>query len=201
MTLVLIVSALAVAVGLLLHGQLSGLLRVPLHRRRLLVTAAVTAWVGDLLSLVWSPTLVVGLVLASGLVAYFAWLNRSVPGLALIGAGCGLNGLVLMVNAGMPVSLHAAKLAGARLSEPLLAASTWREAATGDTILPYLGQVIPLAWPISPKVVSVGDVLIAAGCGLFLVAGMIGESGQRHGTLEPTEETKPAPEPAAPVVS
>jgi hypothetical protein len=202
MTLALIVSVLAAAVGLLLGGRLSGLLQVRLDRCRLLLTAATTALVGDLASLVWSPMLVVGFVLASWLITYFAWLNRSVPGLFLVGAGCALNGLVMTVNAAMPVSLHAARWAGARLSEPLLAALPWREAAVDNTVLPFLGQIVPLAWPVSPQVVSVGDVLIAAGCGLFVVAGMtaarLGRSAKprtEHGTMESVDAATAAPEP------
>jgi Family of unknown function (DUF5317) len=204
MTLALIVSVLATGVGWLLGGRVNGLMQVRLHRCRLLVTAATTALVGDLASLVWSPALVVGFVIASVLVAYFAWLNRSVPGLFLVGVGCGLNAVVMAVNVGMPVSLHAARWAGARLSEPVLAASPWREAAADDTILPFLGQIVPLAWPVSPQVASVGDVLIAAGCGLLVVAGMTAHRPQdsaERGTMNAMEVAPAAAETEAHLVS
>jgi Family of unknown function (DUF5317) len=187
MTLVLIVIGLATGVGFLLGGRLSGLGRVLLLRRRLLVTAAGAALAGYVVSLVWPRALMVGFVAAFVLVAYFGWLNRSVPGLFLVAAGCGSNALVMAVNAGLPVSLHAAQLAGARLSEPLLAASAWREVADSSTVLPFLGQVVPLAWPVSPQVVSVGDVLIAAGCGLCVAAAMAGRDARAasaHGTMD-----------------
>jgi Family of unknown function (DUF5317) len=204
MTLALIVSVLATGVGLLLGGRVNCLIQVRLHRCRLLLTAATTALVGDLASLVWSPALVVGFVIASMLVAYFAWLNRSVPGFFLVGAGCGLNAVIMAVNVGMPVSLHAARWAGARLSEPVLAASPWREAAGDDTILPFLGQIVPLAWPISPQVASVGDVLIAAGCGLLVVAGMAAHRPWRsaeHGTMDSMEAAPAAAESEGQLVS
>ena len=196
MTLVLIVIGLATGVGYLLGGRLTWLGRVSLLRRRLLGTAATAGLLGYLVSVAWPSALVVGFVAVSGLAAYFAWLNRSVPGLFLVAAGCALNASVMASNGGMPVSLHAAGLAGARLSEAVLRASPWRESADADTVLSLLGQVVPLAWPISPQVVSMGDVLIAAGCGLFVVAAMTGRrtwTAPHHGTIDSAGAMSTAP--------
>ena len=108
MTLVLIVIGLATGVGYLLGGRLTWLGRVSLLRRRLLGTAATTGLLGYLVSVAWPSALVVGFVAVSGLAAYFAWLNRSVPGLFLVAAGCALNASVMASNGGSPSSGSAA---------------------------------------------------------------------------------------------
>lgn len=172
MTLVLIVIVLATVGALLLGRRPHRRLATPLRRRRLLVTATGFALAGYLVSYAWTPALVVGLASAGVLVAHFAWLNARTPGLPLVGTGVLLNSLVMVANGAMPVSLDAARRAGSDLDAADLLASPWREAVTDATILPFLGDVLPLAWPVAPQVVSVGDVLVAAGCGLFVLRGL-----------------------------
>jgi len=172
MTLVMIVIVLAGGGALFLGGSPRRLLQVPLRRRRLLLTAAGAVLLGYAGSSLWDPAFVVGAALGSALVAYFTWINRLVAGLPLIGTGVALNGLVMLANLGVPVSLDALRRSGSDLTAADIAASPWREAIDDMTILPFLGDVLPLAWPVAPQVVSLGDVLLAAGAGLYVVFGM-----------------------------
>lgn len=100
-------------------------------------------------------------IIAMGLLVAFAVVNIRLGGMVLIVAGLGLNVLVTLVNWGTPVSRSALESAGvvanARLST--LALTGGRKAADG-TLLPFLGDVLPLPWG---QVVSVGDVLLLVG--------------------------------------
>jgi Family of unknown function (DUF5317) len=180
MTLVLVVIGLATGVALLLGGRPRRLLAMPLRRRRLLLTATGALALGFAVSTLWPPALVLGLVSAAGLAAYWCALNRRVPGLPLVGTGLALDALVLAVNGSMPVSLAAAQRAGSELTAAELLASPSREVLDDATLLPFLGDVLPFAWPVAPQVVSVGDVLVAAGCGLLLVRTLCSASDRAH---------------------
>jgi hypothetical protein len=77
----------------------------------------------------------------------------------------------------MPVSLAAAARAGVDTG-PFAGDSDGRHvAADSDTRLRALGDVIPAPLPIHPEVLSPGDVLVAAGAGLLVFAGMRRRSG------------------------
>ncbi len=99
--------------------------------------------------------------------ALAVWLNRHLPGLTLISLGLALNFVVIALNGGfMPVSLEARRLAGrASLIE--------RDAnvipMTPDTVLPWLGDVLPLPAGVPfANVFSIGDVLITLGGIIFI---------------------------------
>jgi hypothetical protein len=64
----------------------------------------------------------------------------------------------------------AAANAGLNRSDLHLDEDAMREPVTSSTRLPWLGDVVPVALPWRPQVVSAGDVLVAAGVGLLLVA-------------------------------
>jgi hypothetical protein len=85
------------------------------------------------------------------------------------------------LNGAMPVSLNALIRAGvgnATITDPR------HELSDAATRLPWLGDVVPVALPGLGQAVSPGDVLIAAGAGLLLYAGM-GASGRVPSTTAP----------------
>lgn len=88
------------------------------------------------------------------------WVNRSVPGLPVLGAGALANGLAITVNGGtLPASPEA--LAAAGLSSE---AGFVNSGVLDQPHLAFLGDVfaIPAAWPLS-NVFSIGDILIVLG--------------------------------------
>ena len=116
----------------------------------------------------------VGLIGSAACIAVVLRLNLRHPGVGLLALGFFSNALVVAVNGAMPVSLAALSRAGvgdAVLSDPR------HELAGAATRLPWLGDVVPVALPGLGQAVSPGDVLIAAGAGLLLYAGM-GASGR-----------------------
>jgi hypothetical protein len=177
-TLVLLVAALAVA-GLLLSGRgLSGLPALRVRAVRLLVAAAAVQIAVGL----WVPEggwpRATATVLTVLLVALFLVGNAALPGVPLVAAGLLLNAVVVGLNAGMPVSVDAARRAGVPVGDLRLDRDPMREPVGGGTRLAFLGDTIPVALPWRPQAVSPGDLLVAAGVGLLLVAGA-GGHGRR----------------------
>lgn len=96
------------------------------------------------------------------LIAAFLWLNRARRGFALTLTGLGLNIIVIGANGAMPVSGYALE----RISISGVAPNDLRHTiADGRTTLSFLGDVIQLG----ERVVSIGDILMAAGLMWFLV--------------------------------
>lgn len=94
----------------------------------------------------------------------FLWLNRRSVGLMLVAAGLLLNLTVISANGGrMPVDNARVAAMGVRVPEGELAK---HQPLTAGTMLPFLGDVIPL--PPLPEVVSAGDLILAAGAFLFV---------------------------------
>jgi Family of unknown function (DUF5317) len=113
------------------------------------------------------------LVLVSNLlVVVFLLANRRTPGILLAAAGLVLNVLVITVNGSMPVSETAIEVAGIDRSR-LDAEDLKHEAMTEDTVLPWLGDVIPV--PAVGEVLSAGDVLLTIGIGWLIYARMTSE--------------------------
>jgi hypothetical protein len=163
------VAVLAVLVTLATGSDRLARLRV--RAVRLLVAAALLQ-IGTAVVVPGSHVLRGGLVVVSCLlVAAFLWGNREVRGIPLIAAGLLLNAAVVAVNLAMPVSLAAAARAGLTAEELQLDTDPLHEAAGRHTRLDRLGDTIPVALPWRPQVVSPGDVLVAAGVALLLVAG------------------------------
>lgn len=164
--------ALAVAAGLLAGALLGGSLRrlesVRLRRVWLLVAAVVAQLVGAFTATGWAyaGVLVASLLLAVG----FLLANRTLAGRGLLGTGLALNALVITANGAMPVELSAATLAGVQTGP--LVADARHEVGDAGTRLALLDDRIPLPLPLSPQVLSVGDVLVAAGAGLLVAQSM-----------------------------
>ncbi|HEX2363377.1 MAG TPA: DUF5317 family protein [Jiangellaceae bacterium] len=196
MTLVLLALAGGVMFGYARDGRLARLGRLPLRRNRLLLTAIGLYVLGVLGGLLWEPLL----ALLSGLswltIAFYAWVNRSVQGAALVALGLAANGVVLLLNAAMPVSVSAVERAGA---DPAAVLEPAERAPVGpDTLLPWLGKTVPIAFPPRPEVVSPGDVAVAAGLALAMAVGMGVRTGRDAGPppVDTEHETmQPAPEP------
>ena len=168
MVLVLLVAALAATVAVLTGG--ARLARLRLRAVRLLVAAAAVQIGVSTLAPGSGPARGVALGVTVLLVGLFALGNRRVIGTPLIVAGLLLNVTVVVANGAMPVSLTAAERAGLHPADLELRADTLREPVTDSTRLRFFGDVVPLALPLRPQVVSPGDVLVAAGVGLLLVS-------------------------------
>ncbi|MHB2022501.1 MAG: DUF5317 domain-containing protein [Mycobacteriales bacterium] len=176
MVLLLVVVVAALGLGRLAGGRFSHLgdLRV---RHGWLALAAVGA---DAAAAATSGAAArVLTVVTALLVVGFLTRNRRLPGLALVSLGLAANALVIVVNSGMPVSLYAAARAGVPVGGLAAGGDPRHLVATSQTRLPDLGDVVPVALPLRPEVASPGDLLVAAGIGLFVVCGMLG-SGDRQ---------------------
>ena len=169
MSLVLVVLAVALAVGWARGGSLDRLGDMPLRSRRLVVAALLAQLLG---TVVGGPFYPVGLALLAGLVVAFLARNRGIRGTGLVAAGLLAGALVVGVNGAMPVSADAAARAGVPI-ESIDAGLDSRHVVSGaSTRLPLLGDVVPVLLPLRPEVVSPGDVLVASGLAQLVVVGM-----------------------------
>jgi hypothetical protein len=89
------------------------------------------------------------------------WLNRADPGLWIAGIGILMNFTVIAINQGMPVLQEAIEVAGGSAA---IAFDAKHVVLDASTRLPFLGDVIPLPG----SVISLGDVFLAIGLGVFL---------------------------------
>jgi hypothetical protein len=96
-------------------------------------------------------------------------LNRSKPGMWLAGLGVLMNFLVISVNGGMPVLAGAAEVAsGFTLSQPDLTGSFKHILLDDSSRLTFFADVIPLRLIGIGEVISLGDIFLAMGLGVFL---------------------------------
>ena len=109
-----------------------------------------------------------------------AWLNRSEPGMPVLGVGLLLNLAVIAVNEGMPVfevALQTAKSLMPTLAIP--AGDFVHVVGSSSTFLPWLGDVVPIAGPSWLRVVvSPGDLLLFAG--IITLVATLGSSRARE---------------------
>jgi hypothetical protein len=200
----LIVLTLACALGVakLAGGRLSALERLPLRGWPLLAGMLGGLWLGTGAALAGLPSPLHWLALTAAACCALAYClrNRTVHGTGLVGTGLLLNALVVMLNGGMPVSAPAAARAGT--SYPDAVADPRHVPAGPRTALGSLGDVVPVPLPVRPEVVSVGDVLVAAGLAQLLVTAMLrGARPERPpppARNVPTGRTPPATAPPAP---
>jgi len=110
------------------------------------------------------------------------WVNRRLPGMALIGCGMVLNLLVMSANGGwMPITPEAVSRLNAT-SKVVMVGATARMWGAKNIVLPradtrlwWLSDVFVLPPPFPMRVAfSPGDVLIAAGLFWLLQRGMLG---------------------------
>ncbi len=127
------------------------------------------AWLGDGGGL--------AIILLSNLsVAVWLVVNRALPGLLIAGIGMALNVLVITANGAMPVLERSAEAAG--ITQSLEDASLKHEPLDDDTVLPWLGDAIPV--PPFKEVLSVGDVVLALGLARLVDARMMSHKKPRH---------------------
>ncbi|NDL60028.1 DUF5317 family protein [Phytoactinopolyspora mesophila] len=170
---VLVVLALiaGLAVGYARHGRLRRLAQPPPVRNRLLLTALGLYILAVFASWAWESALGILSALSWFVVAFYAWLNRWMPGARLIALGLCANALVLLLNGSVPVSADAAARAGVERST-LTEGNT--QPADDSTRLALLAKNVPVAFPNRPEVVSPGDIAVAAGLAAVLATGMTG---------------------------
>lgn len=162
MTVVLIILALAVAVGVLAGGSLHHLGRFQIHWWALapialaLQALPTPAGSADRAGLA-AASLVASYVLLLAVVA----INRRVPGSALMVVGLLMNLAVVGLNGGMPVSRDAVRTAGAEGVIVIEDGAKHHLLSDGDVLAP-LADVIPVPPPFG-AVLSVGDVLLYGG--------------------------------------
>ena len=170
--------AAAVVVGWLAGGRLTRLAGDPLPGRPWLLAAAVAQ-----LAAVVAPSRAsyVLLMTASAAAALtFLVRNRMRSGVPLVGLGLVLNAVVVAANGAMPVSRYAAERAGVQVDVIAVGADPRHVLAEDETVLRWLGDVVPVPLPLRPEVVSPGDMLVAAGLAQFVVAGMLGRPRVRR---------------------
>lgn len=170
MTLVLFVAAMAAAIAVLVGG-ITHLTHLRIRAVRLLVVAAGLQLVAGTAAPEGGALSVGAGAFSIALVMLFMAGNARLAGVPLIAAGLLANVAVIVANGAMPVSAAAAERVGLSESRLQLDSDRLREPADAQTRLAALGDTIPVAVPRYPQVVSPGDVLVAAGVALMLVAG------------------------------
>ena len=162
MVLVVLTVAAGVVVGLLRGGRLGNLGTAPIRAG---VFVAIAALAQFLHALAPGRAAAVTLTLTSqAALLAFLWMNRLLAGALLAAIGSALNTAVIVANGAMPVGREAL-LAIARQPHEI-ASGRHRLLTDGDT-LPLLADIIAL--PLLRTVVSVGDIVLAAGLGLLVM--------------------------------
>lgn len=166
-----IVLFLALAISMLRGGRLVNLGDIELEAWWLLVIAF-----GLQLGTRWLPddpgveTIGVVMILVSfALLMILVILNRSKPGMWIAGVGVLANFTVIALNGGMPVLAGAAEVAsGFSVSEPDLSGTFKHVLLDESSKLTFFADVIPLRLVGIGEVISLGDIFLALGLGVFL---------------------------------
>jgi hypothetical protein len=157
----LLVVIIAMVVGWIRGGKLSNLTEIRVRVWWLLIFGFGLQLIAGFLPRD-QHDLAVSLILVSYLpLLLFVWLNRAMNGLWIAGIGILMNFTVIVVNSGMPVLPEAVTLAGGSEDFTLGAKHVLLDA---DTRLPFLADIIPLP----RSVLSLGDLFLAIGIGVFL---------------------------------
>ena len=159
----LVVAAVSAAVAVLRGGSLTNLASTTFEWTGVLIVALVLQIAADLVAPrdISSTGLVVVTYLA---VAAFVLRNRRLPGILIAVVGLAMNILAISLNGAMPVSRWAADIAGVESVPDEMGIK--HEIADPQTILPWLGDVIPI--PETGRVISAGDIVLAAGIAVLV---------------------------------
>lgn len=186
MLLVATVLAGAIVAGYLAGGRLRNLAHLELRVTPLVFLAVAFQLALGAVSVAGGPVdLVARPLLAASHVALLVFViaNRLLPGMALIVLGFALNAAVIVPNGAMPVAGEALEALGGEANvEP----GKHRLLEEGDA-LPWLADIIPI--PPLRTVVSVGDVVLAAGVGVLVPSLM------RRYPAPPGQRSRPRPAP------
>ncbi len=185
--MLLIAIVLGVAAGLLAGGRVTNLLSAQLRFGALIVGGLLlrvaTQWLIDQGVEIVDALRLPLFAISFGLLVLALWLNRSQPGLLLAMVGIGANGLAIVLNAGyMPVYLPAAELVGLTTADLSPEFHVLLPEELGLEFLLAggpLGDIVPIGIPFLTNVVSIGDVLLAAGVAWFLFSAIA------HGSPDP----------------
>ncbi|MCZ6504649.1 MAG: DUF5317 domain-containing protein [Actinobacteria bacterium] len=166
-----IVLFLALVIAILRGGRLVNLGDIELKAWWLLLVSLGlqlgTRWLPDE---TWSETAGVVMVLTSfALLMVLVMLNRSKPGMWIAGLGVLMNFTVIAFNGGMPVLAGAAEVAsGFTVAEPDISGSFKHVLLDETSRLVFFADVIPIRLVRFGEVISLGDIFLALGLGVFL---------------------------------
>ena len=166
-----IVIFFALAISMLRGGRLVNLGDIELRAWWLLILAfGMQAGTSLLPDSSWSESAGLIMILASFvLLMVLVVLNRSSPGMWLAGLGVLMNFTVIALNGGMPVLAGAAEVAsGFVVNEPDLSGTYKHVLLEENSRLTFLADVIPLRLIGIGEVISLGDIFLALGLGVFL---------------------------------
>lgn len=164
-----IVLFLALTISMLRGGRLVNLGDIELKGWWLLILAfglqAATGWLGE-----DSDTAgLVMILLSFALLMALVGLNRSKPGMWIAGIGVLMNFTVIAVNGGMPVLAGAAEVAsGFTVSSPDLTGTFKHVPLDSSSRLTFFADVVPLRIVGIGEVISLGDIFLALGLGVYL---------------------------------
>jgi hypothetical protein len=166
-----IVLFLALTIAMLRGGRLINLGDIELKAWWLLLVSLGlqlgTRWLPDE---TWSETVGVVMMLASfALLMVLVTLNRTKQGMWIVGIGVLMNFTVIAINGGMPVLAGAAEVAsGFTVAEPDISGSFKHVLLDETSRLTFFADVIPLRLVGIGEVISLGDIFLALGLGVFL---------------------------------
>jgi len=166
-----IVLFIALSVAVLRGGRLVNLGDIELRAWWLLFVAlSLQIGTGFLPDESWSDWVGVGMVLVSFLLLMIlVGLNRSKPGMWIAGVGVLMNFVVIAANGGMPVLAESAEVAsGFSMTAPDVSASFKHVMLDESSKLTFFADVIPLRLASVGEVISLGDIFLALGLGVFL---------------------------------
>lgn len=166
-----IVIFLALAIAVLRGGRLVNLGDIELRSWWLLFLALGLQFGTRLLpDEAWSEWTGVAMVLLSyALLMVLVVLNRSASGMWIVGLGVLMNFVVIAANGGMPVLAGAAEVAsGFTVADPDLSTTYKHVPLDESSRLTFFADVIPLRLIGIGEVISLGDVFLALGLGVFL---------------------------------
>lgn len=166
-----IVIFIALAIAVLRGGRLVNLGDIELKAWWLLIVAlGLQIGTGFLPEASWSEGVGLAMVLFSfTLLMVLVVMNRSKPGMGIAGLGVLMNFVVIAANGGMPVLAGAAEVAsGFTIADPDLSGSFKHVLLDETSHLTFFADVIPLRLLGIGEVISLGDILLALGLGVFL---------------------------------
>lgn len=178
------VLVISLIIGLLRGGKLTRLANLPLRRIELiilpfLIQYALVYFGGRGLRLLesWGVYLY---IFSYSLLLVAIWYNKHMREMKILGAGIAINFIVILANGGeMPVSVEALSRVGLLNILPLLRSKAYviHTVLTDHTRLKLLADVIPLPPPYPrPRVLSVGDIIMAVGLFILIQRGMLKKS-------------------------
>lgn len=208
MALLLLALAAGLVAGYARGGRLRRLGERPPVRSRLILTALGAYAVGVAGSWAWEPLLPAMTALCWFTLGFYAWLNRSYHGARLVALGLAANGLVILLNGGMPVSADAQERAGVATTVAERAEEGRVTVVDDTTRLSWLGKTVPVAFPPRPEAVSPGDIAVAAGVAAALATATTGRrtapaaarvpARAERNPSEPRQQPGPRPTPPPP---